>query len=310
MWSEEYDRSLPELFAVHEEITRRLMTALAVAPAEGESERVWRASTDNVEAYDAYLRGLELDRRSTPEANALAVTALEKAIELDANFTRAYASLGTVHIRSVKNGWSRYYFDTMERAFAVTQQALALDESEPEAHAILGFVHALKQEPELAIHELQSAVALCPNCSSAKAHLANALLRKGRPEEALPHIRSAIRLEPFHPSWYILALGNTYRRMGRHEDAIGVLNEYLRQKPEDFDGHILLVAAYVRAGLEERAKTGAAEIMRLFPNFSLDSYEAGAADFRPIKETWHVGDYYDRRERIRIVDSLRKAGME
>jgi adenylate cyclase len=94
LWAERYDRPLPEIFALQDEIRQKIVTALRVKLTKEEQERFQRAPTDNLEAYDYYLRGMSYFSRLTKEANTQARQMLEKAIGLDSKYASAYALLG------------------------------------------------------------------------------------------------------------------------------------------------------------------------------------------------------------------------
>src|SRR5882672_1873372 len=101
LWSERYDRPLTEIFALQDEIRQKIVTALRVKLTPEEQERFQRAPTNNLEAYDYYLRGLESFLRALyerkKEANAQARQMFEKAIELDPKYAGAYAGLGQTY---------------------------------------------------------------------------------------------------------------------------------------------------------------------------------------------------------------------
>ena len=162
VWSQQYDRPLQDIFALQDEIVQKIVTTLKLQLTLQEQGIIVRKHTNNLEAYDYFLRGEEYYWRFTKEANAQARQMYEKAIALDPQYAEAYAELGeTYHIEWV---W-RWSTDpqTLERALALAQQALALDDSLPVAHSLLGPVYALKQQYDQAIAEGERAIALDPN---------------------------------------------------------------------------------------------------------------------------------------------------
>ena len=98
LWAERFDRDLTDIFAMQDEVTREIVTALALKLTEGDRQRLTREHTDNMEAYDCFLRGREQLWRLTAETNAQARTLLERAVELDPNFASAFAYLAAVHL--------------------------------------------------------------------------------------------------------------------------------------------------------------------------------------------------------------------
>src|SRR5436309_11567266 len=97
LWSERYDRPPKEIFALQDEIVQKIVTTLKLQLTLWEQGRLVRKTTDNLEAYDYFLRGLEPYWRSTQEANAQARLLFEKAIALDPQYAEAYAFLSGAH---------------------------------------------------------------------------------------------------------------------------------------------------------------------------------------------------------------------
>src|SRR5262249_40898484 len=130
LWSERYDRELQDIFALQDEIVQKIVTTLKLQLTLQEQGYSVRKRTDNLEAYDAFLRGLEYRWRYTKEANAQARQMFEKAVALDPQYAEAYAWLsGSYYLEWV----FRFSADpqTLERALALAQQAVALDDSLP-----------------------------------------------------------------------------------------------------------------------------------------------------------------------------------
>jgi TolB-like protein/class 3 adenylate cyclase len=161
LWSERYDRPLKDIFALQDEVTQKIVEALAVKLTEGEQGRLVHKGTNNLEAYDYYLHGLDFYWRFTQEANAQARQMFEKAIEVDPKYAEAYAGLGWTNIRAWVDQWSQDP-QTLESAFTLAQKAIALDDTLPGAHNALGAVYLWKKQYEQAIAEARLAIALIP----------------------------------------------------------------------------------------------------------------------------------------------------
>ncbi len=145
LWTERYDRPLTNIFALQDEIVQKIVTTMKLQLTLQEQGYIVRKRTDNPEAYDFLLRGVEYVWRSTQEANARARQMFEKAIELDSQYAEAYAWLGRTYWREWVFRWS-VDPQNLERAFKLEQKALALDDSLPVAHLLFSQVYAQKQQ--------------------------------------------------------------------------------------------------------------------------------------------------------------------
>jgi TolB-like protein len=150
LWSEQYDRPLQDLFALQDEIVQKIVTTLKLQLTWEEQGWVVRKHTDNLAAYDSLLRGGEYFFRYTKEANAQARQMFEQALALDPQYAEAYVALGWTYY--IEWTW-RWTTDpqTLERAWVLVRQALALDDSLPRAHSLLSVLYTQHQQPDQAI---------------------------------------------------------------------------------------------------------------------------------------------------------------
>jgi len=244
LWSERYDRPLKDIFALQDEIVHKIVTTLKLQLTVWEQGAVVRKTTDSVEAYDSYLRGMEYFFRFTKEANAQAQQMYEKAIALDPQYAAAYALRGWTYYLDWVNRWSRDP-QTLERAFASAHKAIALDDSLPVAHSILGSVYTQQQQYDQAIAEGERAIALDPNNANSYAFQAEVLITTGRAEEALRRVEQAMRLNPRPPPFYLFTLGSAYFWTGRYAEAVATLKEAVSRNPNRLDGSLNLAVSYV-----------------------------------------------------------------
>jgi tetratricopeptide (TPR) repeat protein len=269
--------------------------ALRVEVIGAELERVRRIPTDNLSAYDSFLRGMEYFFRLTKEANAQARQMFERAIELDPEYAEAYAGLGWTYLLEWAFQWSQDP-RTLERGFELAQRAIALDDSLPQAHSLLGGVYQWKKQHEQAIAEGERAIALDPNYADSYVQLGMILDFAGRPEEALGLVEKATRLNPHYPAYYLFELGHAYYLMRRYEEAIATFKRHLTRNPNSLSTHTRLAVIYGELGREEEARAEAAEVLRISPNYSLEGVR-------------QIVPYKDPADLERFLDGLRKAGL-
>ncbi len=244
VWTQRYDRPLKDIFALQDEIVQKIVMTLGLQLRLQEHGYIVRKHTDNLEAYDYLLRGIEPFFRVTQATNAQARQLWEKAVALDPQYAEAYAWLSNTYWQEWIFRWSADP-QTLERAWALAQQALALDDSLPRAHSLLGFVYAAKQQYDQAIAEGERAIALDPNNADSYTMQANTLNLAGRPEEALRMVEQAMRLNPHYPPLNLHILGVAYSLTGRSTEAVATEQEFLSRSPSHPYGHLVVAISYV-----------------------------------------------------------------
>jgi tetratricopeptide (TPR) repeat protein len=154
----------------------------------------------------------------------------ERAVALDPAYAEAYAELGWTHYMEWSWQWSQDP-QALERAVALEQKALALDDSLSKAHGLMSIIYARKQQYDQAIAEGERAVALDPNNAEGYAGQSVALSFVGRPEDAVRVIEQALRLNPRYPAAYLQVLGQAYQGAGRFAEAIAAYRQLLVRNP-------------------------------------------------------------------------------
>jgi adenylate cyclase len=220
----------------------------------------------------------------------------EKAIVLDPKYARAYADLGFSYWMDWIFQWS-HDPHTLDRAFQLEQQAIALDDSLPVAHMSLGETYLYKKQYDQATAEAERAIALDPNSAVGYRALADIMDFSGKPAEAVGLVEKAMRLDPRNRDLYLFLEGKSYNQMGRYEEAIPILKRHLARYPNSLGAHYNLVVDYTELGREDEARAEAAELLRINPQFSLDAW-------------MQMIPYKDPAWRKRYYADLRKAGLK
>ncbi|MBI3757862.1 MAG: tetratricopeptide repeat protein [Deltaproteobacteria bacterium] len=269
LWAERYDRELQDIFAVQDEVTQKIVSALQVKLTMGEQGRLKRPPTQNLEAYDCFLRGLEYRSQRTQESNTQARRMFERAIELDPQFASAYAVLGLTYLTEIASQWNQDPH-AADRLLQLAQHAVALDDAQPAAYETLAYAYLTTKQHEQAMTAAERAVALDPNSADAYQALGDVLIFIGRGEEAVILIEKAMRLNPRHPVTYLWTLGQAYRLVGKQEEAVSVLQRAIVRNPDYLAAHMLLAVVFYDLSRNEEARAEAAEVLRINPQYSLD----------------------------------------
>ena len=244
LWAERYDRPFKDIFALQDEIVQKIVTTLKLQLTVQEEGYLIRKHTDNLEAYDAFLRGVEYYWRTTKESNAQARQLFEKALALDPHYAEAYAWQGWTYALEWIWRWSADP-QNLGRALALAQQALALDDSLPFAHSSLGWLYAQQRQYDQAIAEEERAVALDPNNADSYTRQGEVFNFAGRPEDALRALAQAMRLNPRYSPFELVQLGWAYSSNGRYAEAITMLQEAISRNPNFMAAHPLLANSYL-----------------------------------------------------------------
>jgi len=257
LWSERYDRQLEDVFVIQDEIAGNIVKALRVVLSEDEKRAIERAPTENVQAYEYYLRGRQYFHQFRRTGMQSARRMFERAIETDPRFALAHAGLADC------SAFLYMYWDgskaNLDGADSASRKALELDPELAEAHASRGFALALNRQYEAARPEFETAIRLNPKLYEAHYLYARALFQEGRTEEAVRQYEEASRVRP-EDYQALLLMQTPLNSLGRREEAKAVLKRglqvaerHLELNPDDARALYLAGGALMQLGERERA---------------------------------------------------------
>jgi len=292
LWAERYDRDAQRLFDIQDEIVETIVATLAFEVDAIERERAMRTGTENLNAYDYYLKGRDVYFRYTKKANAEAASLFQKAMDLDPNWDMPYGWMAWVHATDAMYGWSDNPEKSLELALKLAQKCYAMSDKGYKAHWLLGYVYLQLRDFDRATTEYDRALALNSNDADFLAQMARALTYLGRSEQAIAQLKKAMRMNPRHPEWYWNVLGLAYYEVGQYDEALATLKQ--NNKPL-FSTHSTLAAVYVRLGRIEEARAEVSKILEINPDYTLKSVK--------------LLPYKDEIRRKRLINDLRTAGV-
>ena len=265
VWTQAYDREIEDIFEVQSDIANEVIAALGVTLLGGEQEELDARPTNNVEAYQAFLRArdLELHGKTLEESTTGAESEYERAVELDPGFVEAWSRL-SIHHSNVYTGFDRTE-ERLSKAKAALEQAEALGHDLPKVRQARGFYHYYGfREYDQALEEFRKAAETLPNDSELRAAIGLIYRRQGKLEEAIGEFEAARALDPKNGN-VLSNLSSTFRALRRVDETLDTDDQILDLSPED-DSSYSTKASHLSALTGDLE--GAREILQQAPGSS------------------------------------------
>ncbi len=297
LWAERYDRDLDDIFAVQDDVTAEIVSALKVKLSETERAHIGHRELLPSEVYDLLLRGREKFTLFTKEANALARDFFERAGRLAPDSAEVHARLAQTYSQESNMGWTSRPREVQDLAFELVRKAIDLDPTLPVAYGTIGNLYLWRKEHDKAIAAQEKWVELDPNNADAYLQLGTALAFAGEPEKALPLLKESMRLNPNYSFLTTFSLGQVNYQLGNLDEAIAFLEQSAAINPTFMGTRVYLTAVYSEMGDEEKAQACVAKLRsegREVPSGRLE-------DLIPYKNS---------KDTDRLADALRKAGID
>ena len=268
LWSERFDRRLDDVFAIQDEIALAIVEHLKVKLLSAERASLVRGRAYNLEAYDAYLKGLFEWNRMTPEGFARCQGLFREAIRLDPELAPAHAQLAD-SITSPSWWADQPPSAALAQAIPLAERALALDPNLAHAHSVIGHCRAFFERDRIAgERSLRRAVEIAPNGALAQTYLGLFLMTEGGREEPVARARLALRLDPLSPAVRTWA-GTVLFYSGEPAEGLSALEEQIARTPDFWMPHYFRSAALAAAGRLGEARSEAEAALELSGGASL-----------------------------------------
>ncbi len=296
MWAERFDRDLTDIFAVQDDVTSHIVSALALNLSRDDRQSIAAERTNDQEAYDLFLRGRELWWQFAPEANREAERLLRRAAALDPGFAPAFAFLAATLANAYSNGWGDTPGEALEEAEKAARRAVKLDERYPYALWSLAMTLSWERRSDEALGAAEKAIAFNPNFADGHSMVGVLLHFAGRSAEALQYFDRAMALDPHFPSILLYFRAQAAYQLGQYSQAVSLLKRRILRNPETDTSRVLLAASLGHMGLIDEAREAWGELLRVNPAYSLEQRR-------------NVLPYKNPTDFERIVEGLRKAGL-
>jgi len=300
LWADRFDRGAAEVFAVEDEMSRDIAESIGMKPTTTEAARIARPPTDNLEAYDYYLRGQQAARTGRPSDLRQALEFYSRAVALDPSFAEAFAA----DARTSVYIWRNSYDDVLQspvarkRAYQNAGKALQLNPDLSLPYAMLAILQVVDQRYEEAIESAKRAVALGSGDVEAHVALGYVYLFAGKFAEAAAAIETAMRLDPNLSPIDRLTAGLVFFFNGENDRAITSLERARDEAPGVTQILVSLAAPYARGGRLAEARAAVAQAIRSPPN---------STSLSAIRIHWR--HFRNSKDLAFLVDALREAGL-
>ncbi|MCL6284152.1 tetratricopeptide repeat protein [Ruegeria sp. 2012CJ41-6] len=299
IWAERFSPDATDLLGIRSDLATHVVGVIGpVETANGrlrraELARVARLPTRDLQAYDMFLKGMVHWEKFTTEDNLLARDAFLRATEIDPGFAKAYAMATWTFITDVWEGRSENPDADLQDASRLANKALSADQNEPYAHWAMGAFHLFQREHELSTEAYKRAVELNPNGADFLVYLGWALSYRGRTDEALGYMETAVELNPFHPGWYLWDIALAHFVAGNYQNSIDLLNE---RNPKTTGTYELLALSHAMLGNDTQARAAMERVLKVKPDLSV----ARVRQLEPFEHEEDLNHY---------LEAMRKAGV-
>jgi len=293
VWADRFDRQLVDVFAVQDEVVQRIIATMSGKLVETERNRALTMSPETMKAYDLVLKGRELWYKFTAQTNAEARDYYTKAIALDPNYGRAYASLAWSHVVDASERWSD---DAQASLDAALEAALQGKRVNPDSHTnynALGQVYFNKGMHSDALEAYQRTISLNPNDPDGYLLYGRVLAYCGRDDEAMVQIEKGVQMNGNKPGWYDWMEGTVHYIGKRYERSISAMR---RSVSPGAGTYRWLAIAHAQLGQDVEAKAAAAEYLRRVPDY----------DFEHQLRT---EPFLHDEDRAHYIEGMKKAGL-
>jgi TolB-like protein len=270
IWSERYDRELTDIFALQDEITASVTSAIEPKLLAAEGLRTESRSTDDLEAWDLVARALSHLWKLTAADTSTAILILRRAVERFSNYAPAHSMLASALLASGYVGWIPAGTD-LEFAAKLARRAAELDDSDPWAHLALGYFEFAGRHTEEAVRHFGTALDLNPNFAAAAGAIGFALAFDGRSDEAIRRFEQALRMSPRDPrsASFFAGIAVAHYLAGRYIEGIKWAKQAVQLRSGFAGAHRILCASLAQAGQADEAREAMSTLRSLQPDISI-----------------------------------------
>ena len=301
LWADRFEGALENVFELQDQVTASVVGAIAPRLELAEIERARRKPTESLDAYDLYLRGLANAYKWTRERNEEALRSFYKAIELDPEFSAAYAAAALNFCRRKGFGWIIDREQEVAEARRLALRAVQLGKDDATVLCQAGYALAyVGGDLDDGAAFLDRALLINPNLAWGWTYSGVVKVWLGEPDRAVEHFAHAMRLNPLDPRIFFMQQGIAYAHFfaGRYDEALSWAKMALREQPVSHPALRVAAASCALAGRDEETKRLMARLLEIDPALRISSLLQNV-----------MGPYRQPEHLAKFTNALRKAGL-
>jgi len=299
LWAGRFDGSVDDIFELQDQVTSSVVNAIAPKLEQAEIERAKRKPTENLDAYDHFLRGISVLNSWTRDSNHEATESFCKAIELDPNFASAYGMAAWCYVWRKANGWMQDRQLEIAEATRLAKRAVELGRDDAAALSRAGHVIAyVAGDLDSAVPAIDRALLLNPNLAAAWNFAGWTKVLRGEPEAAIEYLARSMRLSPLDQLGYS-AKGSTAHAhffLGAYDDASAWADKAVQENPNYLIVNCIAAASHALAGHPEKAAQAVSRMLQIDPSLHISKIK----EVFPLRRSSDLAKY---------EEGLRRAGL-
>lgn len=299
LWAEKIDGDLESVFDLQDQITERVVGAIGLKLEQAEIERAQRKPTENLDAYDYFLRGMAITEGTTKEVNEEALRLFYKAIEIDSNFASAYALASRCYTLRKTNGWMTDGVQETAETARLARRATALGRDDAVALSKAGYALArVVLEPDEGAAAIERALVLNPHLASAWQFSGLLKAFAGDSEVAIERLARAMRLSPLDPGLHSMQSATALAHLvaDRYQEALQWAEKASLEGPNFLPAFRLIAASAGHLGLVDIGAKAVKRMLQIDPSSRVSNLGYHA----PLRRSEHLTKY---------AEGLRMAGL-
>jgi len=269
IWADRYDHDLNESFELQDEISRKILTAMNVKLVSGEQARIWDKTLKKPKALERFYKGVHAFFQMGQDEMVHARTYFESVAKMHPEASIGPTWVALSHWFDIQRGWAQSVDESRHQALMWAEKASGIADNDGQADTVLSHVHLMHRDFTQALEAGRRAITNRPGCANANAFYANVLHFCGEQEDAIRHIKLAMRFQPLYPPFFINILASAYCANGDFEEAEMAAKQAIEIAPKDIFARLTLTQTYVNLENYDSARSVVSEINQLDSSFSV-----------------------------------------